>query len=52
VVPARYFLTALRGIVLKGAPISHLLIPLAALTVYAAAMLGLASMRLAKSREA
>jgi drug efflux transport system permease protein len=52
VVPARYFLTALRGIVLKGTPISHLLIPLAALTLYAAAMLGLASMRLAKSRAA
>jgi ABC-2 type transport system permease protein len=52
VVPARYFLTALRGIVLKGAPISHLMIPLAALTLYAAAMLGLASVRLAKSREA
>ncbi len=52
VVPARYFLTALRGIVLKGTPISHLLIPLAALTLYAAAMLGLASMRLARSRAA
>ena len=50
IVPARYFLVALRGIVLKGAPLSHLLIPLAALAVYAAAMLGLASVRLAKSR--
>jgi ABC-2 type transport system permease protein len=52
IVPARYFLVALRGIVLKGAPLSHLLIPLAALVVYAAATLGLASMRLAKSRGA
>ena len=52
VVPARYFLIALRGIVLKGAPVSHLLMPMAALAVYAAAMLGLASVRLAKSREA
>jgi ABC-2 type transport system permease protein len=50
VVPARYFLVALRGIVLKGAPLSHLVVPLLALAVYAAAMLGLASVRLAKSR--
>jgi len=50
IVPARYFLVALRGIVLKGAPLSHLIGPLAALTVYAAAMLGLASLRLARAR--
>jgi ABC-2 type transport system permease protein len=52
VVPARYFLVALRGIVLKGAPLSHLVFPLAALSIYAAVMLGLASARLAKSRAA
>ncbi len=49
-VPARYFLVALRGIVLKGSPIAHLLSPLAALAVYALAMLVLASVRLARER--
>ena len=50
VVPASYFLVALRGIVLKGAPLSHLLAPLGALAAYAAVMLGLASLRLARTR--
>jgi len=50
VVPARYFLVALRGIVLKGAPVAHLLLPLVALAVYAMAMLSLASLRLARER--
>jgi drug efflux transport system permease protein len=50
VVPARYFLVALRGIVLKGSALTHLVWPLAALTVYAVAMLGLASLRLARER--
>ena len=49
-VPARYFLVALRGIVLKGTPLEHLLPQLGALALYAAAMLGLASVRLAKDR--
>jgi ABC-2 type transport system permease protein len=49
-VPARYFLVALRGIVLKGTALAHLLPQLAALTVYAATMLGLASVRLARQR--
>jgi drug efflux transport system permease protein len=49
-VPARYFLVALRGIVLKGTALSHLLVPLAALSVYAVAVLGLASLRLARER--
>jgi ABC-2 type transport system permease protein len=48
-VPARYFLIALRGILLKGTAIDHLLPQLGALTAYAAAMLGLASARLAHS---
>jgi ABC-2 type transport system permease protein len=52
VVPARYFLVALRGIVLKGSPLSHLIGPLTALSIYAAVMLGLASLRLAKERAA
>jgi ABC-2 type transport system permease protein len=49
-VPARYFLIALRGIVLKGTSIAHLTIPLAALAVYALGMLSLASVRLARER--
>ena len=49
-VPARYFLVALRGIVLKGTEISNLLAPLAALAAYAAVVLGLASLRLARER--
>jgi ABC-2 type transport system permease protein len=49
-VPARYFLVALRGIVLKGTALQNLLPQLAALAVYAAAMLGLASVRLARAR--
>jgi ABC-2 type transport system permease protein len=50
VVPARYFLVALRGIVLKGAPVTHLVGPLAALAAYAGVMLSLASLRLARER--
>jgi ABC-2 type transport system permease protein len=50
VVPARYFLVALRGIVLKGSPVAHLIAPLAALATYAAVMLSLASLRLARGR--
>jgi ABC-2 type transport system permease protein len=50
VVPARYFLTALRGIVLKGSSVAHLVTPLAALGLYALAMLSLASARLARER--
>ena len=49
-VPARYFLVALRGIVLKGTPLEHLLPQLAALALYATLMLGLSSLRLAKER--
>jgi len=48
VVPARYFLIALRGIVLKGTDIVALWQPVAALVVYAVIVLGLASVRLAK----
>jgi ABC-2 type transport system permease protein len=50
VVPARYFLVALRGIVLKGTAMGHLLPQLGALALYAAAMLGLASLRLAREK--
>jgi ABC-2 type transport system permease protein len=50
IVPARYFLIALRGIVLKGTSITLLWPQMAALTVYAMAMLTLASVRLARER--
>ena len=45
-VPARYFLIALRGIVLKGAGIESFWVELVALAIYAAVMLTLASVRL------
>lgn len=50
VVPARYFLIALKSIVLKGTEAMHLLPELGALAVYAAVVLGLASLRLARER--
>jgi ABC-2 type transport system permease protein len=46
VVPARYFLVALRGIVLKGAGVAVFWTELAALAVFAALTLTLASIRL------
>jgi ABC-2 type transport system permease protein len=46
VVPARYFLVALRGIVLKGAGLSTIYQQLIALTIYSIVVLGLASARL------
>jgi len=49
-VPARYFLLALRGIVLKGAPLATLAGPLIAMSIYATAMLSLASLRLSRER--
>jgi ABC-2 type transport system permease protein len=49
-VPARYFLIALRGIVLKGTSVFNLLPELAALMLYASVVLGLASIRLARER--
>jgi ABC-2 type transport system permease protein len=48
VVPARYFLIALRGIVLKGLGLVDVWQPILALTIYAAAVLGLAAARLAR----
>jgi ABC-2 type transport system permease protein len=49
-VPARYFLVALRGIVLKGVPVEILTPQFGALTIYALFMLMLASVRLARER--
>jgi ABC-2 type transport system permease protein len=48
IVPARYFLVALRGIVLKGLDLGHLWMPIGALVLYAVVMLGLAAFRLAR----
>ncbi len=47
-VPARYFLVALRGVVLKGLDLGDLLMPLLALGLYAVAVLGLSAVRLAR----
>ena len=46
VVPARYFLVVLRGIVLKGVPLTTFWFELGALGVFAMVTLGLASLRL------
>jgi ABC-2 type transport system permease protein len=46
VVPARYFLVALRGIVLKGVGPEVFWRELVALVVFAAVIIGLASIRL------
>ena len=48
IVPAKYFLVALRGVVLKGLGLGDVLIPLAALVIFAAAVLGLSALRLAR----
>ena len=45
-VPARYFLIALRGIVLKGAGLAAYGVELLALTAFAVVVLTLASVRL------
>lgn len=45
-VPARYFLIALRGIVLKGAGVAAFAVELAALAAFAVIVLALASVRL------
>ena len=50
IVPARYFLIALRGIVLKGTPLGLLWPQVAALSIYALVMLTLASVRLAREK--
>jgi ABC-2 type transport system permease protein len=46
IVPARYFLVALRGILLKGVGIVPIAPQLAALAIFAVAVIGLAAMRL------
>jgi len=49
VVPARYFLVALRGIVLKGLDLQTLWRPILALAVYAVAVIGLSAARLRRT---
>jgi ABC-2 type transport system permease protein len=49
-VPARYFLELLRGVVLKGVGMDVVATQLGALSVYAAAVLGLAALRLTRER--
>ncbi|HEX5216813.1 MAG TPA: ABC transporter permease [Vicinamibacterales bacterium] len=48
IVPAKYFLVALRGVVLKGLELHELWRPIGALTIYAAIVLGLSALRLAR----
>lgn len=50
IVPARYFLVVLRGIVLKGLALPVVATEVWALVIYATAVLGLASVRLARER--
>ena len=50
VVPARYFLVALRAVVLKGAPLGTLGTQLLALAIYAVVAMVLASVRLSRAR--
>ena len=50
IVPARYFLVALRGIVLKGVGAEILAPQIGALALFSVIVLGLASVRLAKER--
>ncbi|HUU34213.1 MAG TPA: hypothetical protein VMW48_09115, partial [Vicinamibacterales bacterium] len=46
IVPARYFVAALRAVVLKGAGADVVWPQMGALVIFAAVMLGLASLRL------
>jgi len=48
IVPAKYFLVALRGVVLKGVGLGDVLMPLAAMLIFAVAVLGLSALRLAR----
>ena len=48
IVPARYFLIALRGVVLKGLSLGDFAGPVLAMTAYAVAVLGLSAVRLSR----
>jgi len=49
VIPARYFIEVVRGIVLRGAGLAELWVPVAWLAFYAAAIIGLAVLRFKKT---
>ena len=49
IIPARYFIEVLRGIILRGAPLSALWEPIAWLTFYTVVIIGLAVMRFKKT---
>ncbi len=49
VIPARYFIEVLRGIILRGAPLSALWEPVAWLTFYTVVIIGLAVLRFKKT---
>jgi ABC-2 type transport system permease protein len=49
VVPARYFLVLLRGLLLKGVPLSVLWVDVASLAAFSVVTLGLASARLRRA---
>jgi len=51
VVPARYFLVALRGVVLKGSTLHAVWEPLAALALYGFVVLALSALRLSRARQ-
>ena len=48
IVPAKYFLVALRGVVLKGLELHEVWRPIGALVIYAVVVLGLSALRLAR----
>ena len=48
IVPAKYFLIALRGVVLKGLGLHDVLMPLLALVIFAVAVIGLSALRLSR----
>ena len=50
VVPARYFMKILRGVILKGAPLSAYPWDVLALVAYAVLAIGLASLRLSRRK--
>ena len=50
VVPARYFMKILRGVILKGAPLSAYPWDVLALVAYAVLTIGLASLRLSRRK--
>ena len=48
VVPAKYFLIALRGVVLKGLSLGDVISPLIALVIFATGVIGLSALRLSR----